>query len=71
MGGKETYAKCEYQSVYGKVSSAWEIKGDKVHYTIEIPSNTTAEISIDEKLGLSAQADTNLKYKAVTKTQKG
>lgn len=49
VGGKETYAKCEYQSVYGKVSSAWEIKGDKVHYTIEIPSNTTAEIVIDDK----------------------
>lgn len=49
VGGKETYAKCEYQSVYGKVSSAWERKDGKVRYTIEIPSNTTAEITIGGK----------------------
>ncbi len=49
VGGKETYAKCEYQSIYGKVSSKWERKDGKTYYTIEIPSNTTAEISIDGK----------------------
>lgn len=49
IGGKETYARCEYQSIYGPVSSAWEIVGDKVRYTVEIPSNTTAEITIGGK----------------------
>lgn len=49
VGGKETYAKCEYQSVYGRVSSKWEKKDGKVKYTIEIPSNTTAEIVIGGK----------------------
>ena len=49
VGGKETFAKCEYQSVYGRVSSAWEKKDGKVKYTIEIPSNTTAEITIGGK----------------------
>lgn len=50
VGGKETYAKCEYQSVYGKVASAWEKKDGKVLYTIEIPSNTTAEIAIGGRI---------------------
>ena len=49
VGGKETYAKCEYQSVYGRVSSKWEKKDGKVKYAIEIPSNTTAEIVIGGK----------------------
>lgn len=49
VGGKETYAKCEYQSAYGRVSSSWEKKDGKVKYTIEIPSNTTAEIVIGGK----------------------
>lgn len=49
VGGKEAHAKCEYQSVYGRVSSAWEKKDGKVKYTIEIPSNTTAEIVIGGK----------------------
>lgn len=49
VGGKEAHAKCEYQSAYGRVSSAWEKKDGKVKYTIEIPSNTTAEIVIGGK----------------------
>ena len=49
VGGKETFAKCEYQSAYGRVSSEWEKKDGKVKYTIEIPSNTTAEITIGGK----------------------
>ena len=49
VGGKETFAKCEYQSAYGRVSSEWETKDGKVKYTIEIPSNTTAEIVIGGK----------------------
>ena len=49
VGGKETYASCEYLSIYGKVSSSWEIKDGKVHYKISIPSNTTAKIVINGK----------------------
>lgn len=49
VGGKEAHAKCEYQSAYGRVSSKWEKKDGKVKYTIEIPSNTTAEIVIGGK----------------------
>lgn len=43
-GGKETYAKAEYDSVYGKVSCGWEKKDGKATYTVKIPANTTADI---------------------------
>ena len=44
VGGKETFAKCEYQSVYGKVSCGWEIQNGKKTYKIVIPANTTAKV---------------------------
>ncbi len=45
-GGHFTFADFAYQSVYGAVSVRWERAGDKVRYTISIPVNTTAEISL-------------------------
>ena len=44
VGGKETYAKCEYQSVYGKVKSGWKRENGKTTYKIVIPANTTAKV---------------------------
>lgn len=43
VGGKETFAKCEYQSVYGKVSCGWQRENGKATYKIAIPANTTAK----------------------------
>lgn len=43
-GGKFTFAKCEYQSVYGKVSCGWERQNGKTTYKIVIPANTTAKV---------------------------
>ena len=49
VGGKETYAKCSYDSIYGKVSSSWKKEKDKVIYVIEIPTNTTADIILNKQ----------------------
>lgn len=43
-GGKLTFAECEYQSVYGKVSCGWERQKGKTTYKIVIPANTTAKV---------------------------
>lgn len=43
-GGKFTFAKCEYQSVYGKVSCGWKRQNGKATYKIVIPANTTAKV---------------------------
>ena len=44
VGGKFTFAKCEYKSVYGKVSCGWERQKGKTTYKIVIPANTTATV---------------------------
>lgn len=43
-GGSFTYAKGSYDSIYGKISSAWEISDNIITYEIEVPANTKAEI---------------------------
>ena len=45
-GGKFTFAKCEYQSVYGKVKSGWKRENGKTTYKIVIPANTTAKVAL-------------------------
>ncbi len=43
-GGTLTYAKAEYQSIYGMVKSSWEMEEDEYVFSISIPVNTRAEI---------------------------
>ncbi len=46
-GGHFTFANAGYKSIYGTVRSGWEKTETSWRYTIEIPSNCTAEIIID------------------------
>ena len=45
-GGTITKASLEWKSPYGKVVSSWERRNGKVHYHIEVPSNTSAVITL-------------------------
>ncbi|MGI6577908.1 MAG: family 78 glycoside hydrolase catalytic domain [Eubacteriales bacterium] len=38
------FAKGHYDSVYGRIECAWQRDGDKVTYTVTIPTNTSATI---------------------------
>ncbi|PJJ09369.1 alpha-L-rhamnosidase [Flavobacterium sp. 1] len=44
--GKITFAKGHYDSMYGKITSEWEIIEGQTIYTMEIPANTTASLFI-------------------------
>ena len=44
VGGKFTFANCEYQSAYGKVFCGWKRENGKATYKIVIPANTTAKL---------------------------
>ena len=35
-----------FKSMYGEIKSAWEIEEDKFIYTVEIPANTTATVTL-------------------------
>lgn len=45
-GGRFTHASLSYDSVYGTVESRWERENGKTAYTVTVPSNCTAEISL-------------------------
>jgi len=51
-GGGLTFAKGSVHSMYGKVSSAWELKDGKMTLNVEVPANTTATVCLPKaKLG--------------------
>ena len=43
------WAKGEYRSVRGMISSEWKREGGKVTLTVTIPSGCTAEIRVGDK----------------------
>ncbi len=43
-GGDLTNANAEFDSMYGKIKSAWKIEGNRIIYDMEIPANTTATV---------------------------
>jgi alpha-L-rhamnosidase len=45
-GGDLTRARASHNSLYGKVTSAWEMKDDRFELTVEIPSNTRATVHL-------------------------
>lgn len=45
-GGGFTNVKASHQTMYGKVSSAWEIKDGKFALAVEIPANTKATVRL-------------------------
>jgi alpha-L-rhamnosidase len=45
-GGGLTFAKGSVHSMYGKVSSAWELKDGKMTLNVEVPANTTATVRL-------------------------
>ncbi|MGN1040508.1 MAG: alpha-L-rhamnosidase C-terminal domain-containing protein, partial [Candidatus Fimimonas sp.] len=47
-GGTITHAKASYNSVYGLVESGWEKKDGKTVFTVTIPCNCKAEISLPD-----------------------
>ena len=47
-GGGLTSANTEFLSLYGKIKSNWEIKGNTFHYEVVIPANSSGTITLPE-----------------------
>ncbi|HER09482.1 MAG TPA: alpha-L-rhamnosidase [Bacteroides sp.] len=45
-GGGLTWAKASHESMYGTITSGWELDGDQLTMEVEIPANTTASLHI-------------------------
>ena len=52
-GGGLTHARGEYDSVRGRISSAWEIEDDRFVLEVTIPPNTTATVHVPVGDGVS------------------
>jgi len=45
-GGRLSWAKTSYDSIQGKITTAWKLDGDKLRLDVTIPANTTATVHI-------------------------
>jgi hypothetical protein len=64
--GDMTFAKADYQSVYGKIVSSWEKKAGKFILQVEIPVNTSATIKLpvakDTEIKVNGKVTKNLRF---------
>ncbi len=47
--GDLTWVKCHHDSIYGRIVSNWNIKGQKLMMEVTIPANTTATVHVPAK----------------------
>lgn len=47
-GGSLTNAKGSFQSLYGKITSGWKLKGETIELEVEIPPNTSATVILPQ-----------------------
>ncbi|MBT6004118.1 MAG: hypothetical protein HOG79_00245, partial [Prolixibacteraceae bacterium] len=45
-GGDLSHASVEFLSMHGAIKSAWQIENNKFIYSIEVPANTTAKVTL-------------------------
>ena len=48
--GKMTWAKGYYDSMYGRIESQWRLENGKTVYTIKVPANTSATLTLPVSL---------------------
>ena len=74
-GGGLTNAGVEFNSLYGKVKSAWKIDGNDFVYEVTVPANTTATVTLPsakaDQLTVNAQALTASIKESLKQTDKG
>jgi alpha-L-rhamnosidase len=60
--GNVTWAKANYQSPYGTISSSWEKEASKFELSVSIPANTTATICLPvSKTAMISSGNQNIK----------
>ncbi len=51
------FAKTRYRSTHGEIRSEWRIEGDRLHWTVHVPANTSARAFIPADPGTRPAAD--------------
>lgn len=63
-GGKLNDVSASFTSMYGVIKSAWKIENEVFTYTIEVPANTSATVTLPEADLKDVKSNTNLKPNA-------
>lgn len=61
IGGKLSYARASFRSVYGKIESCWREENGIVTLRIRIPANTTAQIRLEQATEIVKSREIELK----------
>ena len=74
-GGGLTNAGVEFNSIYGKVKSAWKLEGNDFVYEVTVPANTTATVTLPaakaDQITVNALAMTASIKESLKQTDKG
>jgi alpha-L-rhamnosidase len=61
-GGSLSWVKGHYESMHGKIISAWKIEGREMTYDLEIPANTSATVYLPaESVETTTESDRPIK----------
>ncbi|MCD8177367.1 MAG: glycoside hydrolase family 78 protein [Tannerellaceae bacterium] len=61
---KLDFVKASYNSVYGTIRSEWQKTGNEIEWTIEIPANTTATVTLPK--GMTVEIQREIKNRSIT-----
>lgn len=74
-GGKLTYVNAAFQSMYGEIRSDWKIENDEFIYSVEVPANTMATVTLPkaktEEVTVDTKSLTDKFGTKVKQTEKG
>ncbi len=59
------YINASYESVYGKIASEWRKSDEEVEWKIEIPTNTSADVSLPKGMALKKGQKSSVKNEKV------
>jgi alpha-L-rhamnosidase len=63
-GGELTTVNAEFNSMYGKIVSSWKIENNKMNYSVEIPGNSTAQVTLPNAKLANVSMDGSLQSNA-------
>ncbi len=71
-GGGLTFARANYKSIYGEITSDWKIENNTLIYVVDIPANTSATVTLpDAKMDKVMMNEASLSGNHAEQTENG
>lgn len=69
-GGELNHVDAKFLSMYGEITSSWKIDNDKMQYTVEVPANTSAQVTLPNAKLEEVQVNSESMNEALKKNSK-